>query len=121
MSTMTIGTIDRAVHAAELDALDDHVRDVAARLPFEVDLTADMGGTFVLQIDLGTNGGTADAIDRAGIDPGDDGGAWWIEAADGELVECSDLTIASDVTMIAAWIASRARALGCPAAQRGQA
>jgi hypothetical protein len=32
------------------EPIDDHVRQVAARLPFPVQLEADMGGTFVLQV-----------------------------------------------------------------------
>lgn len=39
-------------------AVDAHVQRVAAVLPFPVELDADMGGTFALQIDLGQRGGS---------------------------------------------------------------
>lgn len=99
---------------SECDAIDEHVRAVAALLPFAVD--ADMGGTFVLQIDLGARGGDDDPHDRAGIDPtGDDGQvpAWWVEV--GETVETSRFTVASEPASIAAWIVERATALGSAA------
>lgn len=109
-----------APQAAALDAdqVDAHVREVAALLPFRVDLDADMGGLFVLQIDLGTRGAEDDAPDRAGIDPDEVGATWWIETQGGEAVELSWLTADSDTERVALWVAERARALGCPAAAK---
>lgn len=51
------------------DTINERVREVAAHLPFPVELDADIGGTFALQIDLGRRGQTDDPRDTAGIDP----------------------------------------------------
>ena len=53
------------------ETVDAHVKQVAALLPFPVELDADMGGAFVLQIDLGQRGGVDDPHDTAGIDHDD--------------------------------------------------
>jgi hypothetical protein len=62
-------------------AVDAHVQQVAVLLPFPVQLDADMGGTFTLQIDLGRRGGVDDPHDTAGIDP--DEPRWWVDVEGG--------------------------------------
>lgn len=100
----------------ETHAIDAHVADVASRLDFPVDLTADMGGTFVLQIDLGTRDAPDDPNDRAGIDPTDhDASLWWIDINGGAKTIVSTLDIHTDPAAVAAWIGEHARAENCPA------
>lgn len=99
---------------------DAHVREVAAALPFPVQLEADMGadwmgGSNALQIDLGTRGAEDDPHDRAGIGP-ERGAAWWIETGGGERVEISTYSASADPAEIAAWLAATAREFGSPAA-----
>jgi len=103
----------------ELPAVDELVKRVAARLPFPVGLEADMGGTFVLQIDLGTRGGTDDPPDTAGIDGPDS--VWWLDIEGGSRTLISDLGFDAGVDVVAEWIATMARAERCPAAQRARA
>lgn len=99
----------------DYEAIDDQVRRVAAGLPFPVMLEADMGGTFVLQVDLGSRGGPDDEHDRAGIDPEADA-TWWVESGGGaELVE-SKFGHDADPAVVAQWVATEARRLGSPAA-----
>lgn len=90
-----------------------HVEQVAALLPFPVELDADMGGTFALQIDLGQRGGVDDPHDTAGIDP--DNPHWWIDIEGGENTSISDFGLNADPAVVASWIARTALAAGCPA------
>lgn len=92
------------------------VTTVATLLPFPVELTADMGGTFTLQIDLGTPGGVDDPHDTAGIDPDSPTTPhWWINTNGGDTVIVSDLTLAASPGDVAAWITTTARETGSPA------
>jgi hypothetical protein len=93
----------------------ERVRDVAARLPFPVELDADMGGTFALQIDLGRRGQTDDPRDTAGIDPEVDS-RWWLDIEGGMKTHISDFGFDANPIDVAAWVADTARAEGCPAA-----
>ena len=95
--------------------INEHVRDVAAHLPFPVELDADMGGTFTLQIDLGRRGRTDDPRDTAGIDPEPDS-RWWLDIEGGMKTHISDFGVDANPTEVAAWVADTARAEGCPAA-----
>ncbi|KTR93794.1 hypothetical protein NS220_11155 [Microbacterium testaceum] len=100
----------------EISVIDAHVIDVASRLDFAVELTADMGGTFVLQIDLGTRGALDDPNDRAGIDPTDDDTPfWWIDIDGGTKTILSTFDIHADPADVAAWISTHAKAENCPA------
>lgn len=95
-------------------AVDAHVQQVAALLPFPVQFEADMGGTFTLQIDLGRRGGVDDPHDTAGIDPDDP--RWWVDIEGGERTYISDLGLDADPQAIADWIATAAQQQRCPAA-----
>lgn len=95
-------------------AVDAHVQRVAALLPFPVELDADMGGTFALQIDLGQRGGADDPHDTAGIDPDDP--RWWVDIDGGERTYVSNFGIDADPAAVASWIARTAREERCPAA-----
>lgn len=103
----------------ELFDVDELVTQVAARLPFPVELIADMGGTFVLQIDLGTRGGTDDPPDTAGIDGPDS--VWWLDVEGGSRTVVSVLGFGTGAEVVAEWIATTARTEGCPAAQNPHA
>jgi hypothetical protein len=101
----------------ERQPVDEHVKRVAELLPFPVETTADMGGTFALQIDLGTRGGRDDPPDTAGIDPDDKNGPhWWVDIQGGERSVISELGLDTPPQRVANWIAATARAEGCPAA-----
>lgn len=91
--------------------INEHVRDVAEHLPFPVELDADMGGTFTLQIDLGRRGRTDDPRDTAGIDPEPDS-RWWLDIEGGMKTHISQFGVDANP----ADVASTARAEGCPAA-----
>lgn len=95
-------------------AVDAHVQQVAALLPFPVQLDADMGGTFALQIDLGRRGGVDDPHDTAGIDPADP--RWWVDIEGGERTYISDLGLDADPQAVADWISTTAQQQQCPAA-----
>lgn len=95
--------------------VDSRVQQVAARLPFPVELDADMGGTFALQIDLGRRGKTDDPRDTAGIDP-EPNSRWWLDIEGGERTHVSDFGADADPAAVARWIAETARAENCPAA-----
>lgn len=97
---------------ADVDAA---VREVAARLPFPVELDADMGGTFALQIDLGRRGRTDDPRDTAGVDP-ESNSRWWLDIEGGAKTHVSDLRSDADPAVVAAWITETAQAERCPAA-----
>lgn len=97
------------------DTINERVREVAARLPFPIELDADMGGTFTLQIDLGRRGQTDDPRDTAGIDPEPDS-RWWLDIEGGMKTHISHFGIDGHPAEVAAWIADTARAEGCPAA-----
>lgn len=94
--------------------IDARVQQVAALLPFPVQLDADMGGTFVLQIDLGRRGGVDDPHDTAGIDPDDP--RWWVDIEGGERTYISELGLDADPQAVADWIATTAHQQQCPAA-----
>lgn len=98
-------------------AINAHVTQVAALLPFPVELDADMGGTFALQIDLGQRGGVDDPHDTAGIDP--DNPRWWIDIEGGRKTYFLDLGLDDDLATIASWIGHVARQERCPAAVFG--
>jgi len=96
----------------------EHVKQVAALLPFDVELAADMGGTFTLQIDLGTRRGVDDPPDTAGIDPDDlPEPRWWVDIEGGRETFISDFGLGADPSAIAAWVAGIARVEECPAAE----
>lgn len=61
-------------YKANIALVDEHTQQVAALLPFPVELDADMGGTWALHIDLGRRGGADDPPDTAGVDPDPDNG-----------------------------------------------
>jgi hypothetical protein len=98
----------------EQRAVDEHVKRVAELLPFPVELTADMGGTFALQIDLGTRGGRDDPPDTAGIDATDS--RWWVDIEGGARSIISELDLDAPPQRVADWITTTARAENCPAA-----
>lgn len=94
--------------------VDELVKKVAALLPFSVQLEADMGGTFTLQIDLGRRGRVNDPHDTAGIDPDDP--RWWLDIEGGKRTYISDLGLDTDTREVADWIATTALQQQCPAA-----
>ena len=100
---------------SEVDELDRLVQDVAAAMPFPVETEADMGGTFVLQIELGRRDGENGEPDRAGIDP-EPGSTWWMETGGGVEQSFSDLKRDASPAVVAAWISSEAHRFGSPAA-----
>lgn len=115
---------DHAHHSALGEALDagrqaqtlnEHVREVAAHLPFAVEVDADLGGTLALQIDLGRRGRQDDPRDTAGIDPEPDS-RWWVDIEGGVKTHISNLGVDADPAEVAAWVANTAREEGCPAA-----
>ena len=112
---VTAASAEHAAHAREIERIDNHVTTVAGLLPFPVEVEAEMGGTFTLQILLGTRTPGA-APDRAGINPHVLRATWWIETADGENSEDSGIPATADPALIAYWLTQRANALGCPAA-----
>lgn len=111
----TAASADQAAHALEIELTDAHVSAVAALLPFPVEVEAEMGGLFTLQILLGTR--TANGVqDRAGIDPHEPRATWWIESNEGETSEDSGLPATADPALVAHWLTQRAQQLSCPAA-----
>lgn len=109
-------TTEKTTTDPDIRELNAHVTDVASHLDFPVELDADMGGTFVLQIDLGTRGEVDDPNDRAGIDPTDAHNSfWWLDIEGGTKTIVSNLGIHDDPAEIAAWISIHARAENCPA------
>lgn len=112
---VTAASAEHAVHALEIERVDNHVSEVAALLPFAVEVEAEMGGFACFQILLGTR--TPDgAPDRAGINPHVLRATWWIETADGEISEDSGIPATADPALVAYWLHQRARHLGCLAA-----
>lgn len=99
----------------QVAAVDAVVRSVAAELPFPVELEADMGGTFLLQIDLGSRGGPDDEHDRAdlGVEPD---AVWWLNVDHGQTQIESTLGRDADPVEVARWIATEAKRAGSPAA-----
>ncbi|MGO2933129.1 hypothetical protein [Microbacterium sp.] len=118
---VSLARAEGAAHSLEIERTDEHVRQVAALLPFDVELEADMGanfsGHYAFVVDLGSRGGEDDPHDRAGIDHTGTRPTWWIETAGGETFEDSQLSARTDPVRIAQWLTERARTLGCPAAQ----
>lgn len=100
----------------EFPAIDARVKQVAELLPFPVELDADMGGTFALQIDLGRRGGIDDPPDTAGIDPDDPNARWWVDIEGGIRTHISNLTLDADPRDVATWITDTARTENSPAA-----
>jgi hypothetical protein len=100
---------------ADIEKLDNVVRGVAALLPFPVVLEADMGGTFVQQILLGTRGEVDDPPDRATIDLGEES-VWWFDVEGGRESIPSDFDVHAEPADVASWIADTARRVGSPAA-----
>lgn len=98
-----------------VDTINERVREVADHLPFPVELDADMGGTFALQIDLGRRGQTDDPRDTAGIDPEVDS-RWWLDIEGGMKTHISHFGIDASPAEVAAWVADTARTEGSPAA-----
>ncbi len=99
------------------ERVDAIVREVAARLPFAVELVADMGGeSWTLQIDLGRRGGKDDPPDTASIEPALEPAVWFFDIAGGLDTVQSSYGLDADPADVAAWIASEARRVGSPAA-----
>lgn len=107
--------MDHEATQQEIDALDEVVRQVAEQLPFKVQLEADMGGTFVLQAELGRRGGVDDPPDRATIDPGPDE-KWWLDVEGGRESMESPFGRDADPAEVAQWITDESRRWGSPAA-----
>ncbi|MGO1506475.1 MAG: hypothetical protein ACTIKQ_04505 [Microbacterium sp.] len=105
-------------YKANIALVDEHTQQVAALLPFPVELDADMGGTWALHIDLGRRGGADDPPDTAGVDPDPDNGnlEWWFDVDGGCETVISEHTIHSDPAAVAAWITEQARRFNSPAA-----
>jgi hypothetical protein len=101
---------------SEIDTIDATVKQVAELLPFPVELDADMGGTFTLQIHLGRRGGLDDPPDTAGIDPDDPNARWWVDIEGGTRTHISDLGLDADPRDVATWIGETARTENSPAA-----
>ena len=87
-----------------VDAADAQVRAVAELLSGR--LVAEMGGTGVLQIELGEPANPADPVDRAGIDPPDatTAATWWVELAEGTDVRISTLGVDTEAATVARWV-----------------
>lgn len=98
------------------DHVDDVVREVAANLPFQVDLMADMGGPSMLQIDLGRRGDPDDPPDTASIDPTIEPVLWMLDIEGGRETIASPYGLDADTSDVAQWIASEAVRMGSPAA-----
>lgn len=77
------------------DTLDGIVQDVASRLPFGIELVADMAGPSMLQIELGRRGGEDDPPDTAPIDPSVDPVVWMFDVEGGRCRR---------VTLLAGWM-----------------
>ena len=99
------------------ERVDAHVRAVATRLPFAVELFADVAGPNMLQINLGHRGGSDDAPDSASIDPTFKPATWIIDIEGGRNDIGSTYGLETDPAVVAFWIAEQALQLGCPAAQ----
>lgn len=100
------------------ERVDAIVRDVASQLELNVELDADMGGAFVLQIDLGCRGGADDPHDRAGIDPDDAAlPRWWLDIEGGSRTVLSPYGLDSNPADVARWITTKAIEEDCPAAR----
>lgn len=96
--------------------VDGIVRDVAGRLPFRVELMADMGGPSMLQIDLGRRGDDDDPPDTASIDPSGEPIVWMLDVKGGRETISSVYGLDADAGQVADWIASEALRVGSPAA-----
>jgi hypothetical protein len=96
--------------------VDEIVQKVAAKLPFQVDLVADMGGPSMLQIDLGRRGDPNDPPDTASIDPTMEPVLWMLDVEGGRETIASPYGLEADARDVARWIASEAKRVGSPAA-----
>lgn len=101
---------------ASIAEIDQRVTDVARTLPFPVELLADLGGNFTLQINLGRRGIEDDPPDTAGIDPDDPDARWWVDIEGGTDTVISPYGLDTPTPTVAAWIARQARTHRCPAA-----
>lgn len=99
----------------DLHRLDDLVRAVAARLPFPVELDADMGYTGALFIDLGRRGGVDDPPDTASIDVEVEPTVWMFDIEGGRETVSSTLGPDADPGDVAEWVTQQAHAAGSPA------
>lgn len=100
----------------EISQIDMLVQQIAERLTFPAGILAEMGGTGVLQLDLGQRGGADDPHDTAGIDPEDgEESYWWLDVEGGTRTVISTHGIRTDPTIVARWIDETARIEGCPA------
>ena len=98
--------------------VDACVQDVAARLPFDVELMADMGGPSMLQIDLGRRGGPDDPPDSASIDPTVEPVVWVLDIEGGIQTISSEFGLDADPQDVADWITREAKRAGSPAAHQ---
>lgn len=98
------------------ERVDSVVQEVAAGLPFPVELTADMGGPSMLQIDLGRRGGPDDPPDTASIDPTVEPALWMLDVEGGRATIASPYGLDADPADVARWIALTAIRAGSPAA-----
>lgn len=103
-------------HQARIALVNQHVAEVAELLPFPVEVTADMGGTFALYIDLGRRDDGYDTHDTAGIDPNPRNGplVWWFDFASGEETVLSDHGMDTDPTTVARWLTELAHLYQSP-------
>ncbi|KJL23492.1 hypothetical protein RN51_01578 [Microbacterium oxydans] len=97
--------------------LDDVVRAVAERLPFPVELDADMGYTGALFINLGRRGGADDPPDTASIDGEVEPVIWTFDIEGGRKTLSSPFGPNADPADVAEWIAKQASDAGSPAAR----
>jgi hypothetical protein len=97
------------------DEADEIVREVAALLPFTVELDAVMGYTGALFIDLGRRGGVDDPPDTAGIDLEVEPVVWMFDVEGGRETIASDLDHSASAEEVARWIAAEAQRFDSPA------
>lgn len=97
------------------DEADEIVREVAALLPFAVELDAIMGYTGALFIDLGRRGGVDDPPDTAGIDLEVEPVVWMFDVEGGRETIASDLDRSASAEEVARWIAAEAQRFDSPA------
>jgi len=101
------------------ERVDSIVKEVAARLPFPVELMADMGGPSMLQIDLGRRGGPDDPPDTASIDPTVKPVLWMLDVEGGRETIASPYGLDADASDVAHWIGFEAARVGSPATYEG--
>ena len=104
---------------ADYDTVDALVRDVAALLPFQIELVADMAGPSMLQIELGRRGGDDDPSDTASIDITSNPVVWMFDVEGGRETIASSLGLEADPHEVAGWIAAEAELWGSPVTKLG--